>query len=153
VTDRQRGNYRKAAPGSPAKAIAGAAMMGGMAAAGAAWAMFGPGAPTADATCTNCGPVPPTPISITMPNYGNILSQLPQSGLGINPQTCPGGACYQPIATTIFPISGQTYVPGSFPGCTTAANCTVPSTANNTYPLVANSSGTSTTIQLPVFMI
>jgi hypothetical protein len=166
VSDRQGGNHRKAAPGSPVRAIAGAAMIGGIAAAGAAWGVLGPGATTAEAqpACSNCtfnpitNPLPPP----NTPQYQNILEQLPQSGLGINPQTCPGGNCYQPVATTFFPISGQSYTTGSFATgnpasptqtCTSAKPCTVPSTANFEFPLVANSSGTSTTAQLPVFMI
>jgi hypothetical protein len=99
------------------------------------------------------------------PQYGNILSLLPQSGLGVNPQICPGGNCYNfgGIATTFFPISGQTYTSGTLATgnpaspvqtCGTgAAACTIPATANFEYPLVANANGTGTTIQLPVFMI
>jgi hypothetical protein len=160
VSDRQGGNHRKAAPGSPVKTIAGAAMVGGMAAAGMVWGVVGDGAVTAEAIpgpCTNCGPLPTPPV-IPTPQYGNIFFQLPQSGFGINQQTCPNGACYQPIATTFFPISGQTYALGTFATGNPSSPvltcpCTIPATANSTFPLVANANGTGTTIQLPIFMI
>jgi len=134
-------------------------MIGGIAAAGAAWGVVGPLVATAEAkpVCSNCTFT--TPPKTTTPQYGNVFNQLPQSGLRRNPQTCPASTgCYQPIATTPFPISGQTYTSGTFATgnpaspvqtCTASAPCTIPSTANDEYPIVANSSGTSTTIQLP----
>jgi hypothetical protein len=136
-----------------------AAVAGLSAGAGTAQAIPGP--------CVNCvAPSPggsPIPTGFTMPQYGNIQYQLPQSGLGRNPQTCStagGAGCFQPIATTFFPISGQQYTSGSFntgnpaapvQNCTTGAPCTIPATANNEFPVVANANGTGTTIQLPVF--
>jgi hypothetical protein len=136
-----------------------AAVMGLSAGAGTAQAVPGP--------CSNCVVAPPGgsafPTGFTMPQYGNIQYTLPQSGLGRNPQTCStggGAGCFQPIATTFFPISGQSYTSGSFPTgnpaaptqtCTAAAPCTIPATANNEFPVVANANGTGTTFQLPVF--
>ena len=144
--------------------------LAGMAAAAAVTGLT-VGAGTAEAIpgpCSNCtiplpGTTSPFPTGFTMPQYGNIQYTLPQSGLGRNPQTCPtggGAGCFQPIATTFFPISGQQYTSGSFPTgnpaaptqtCTTAAPCTIPTTANNTFPIVANANGSGTTFQLPVF--
>jgi hypothetical protein len=137
-------------------------MIGGMAAAGAVWNVVGDGAGTAEAVpggCTNCT-FPPAPVIPNFPQYGNILGLLPQSGFGANPQTCPNGNCYNPFATTFFPIGGQNYTSGTLATatggvqtCTVGVPCTVPQTANFQYPLVAASSGTQTTIQLPIFMI
>jgi hypothetical protein len=159
VTDRQPRRDRKAAPGSPVRAIAGATMIGGIAAAGAAWNVVGPLVDTAEAqpVCSNCTLITPKPMQ---PAYSNVFEQLPQSGLGVNPQTCPNGNCLNPIATTPLPISGQSYTSGTFATgnpaspvqtCTSAAPCTIPATATYEYPVVANSSGTSTQVQIPIF--
>jgi hypothetical protein len=98
--------------------------------------------------------VAPIPTDITIPNYGNVPRTLNNTGLGVNPQTCPGNNCYQPIATSPLPIGGTPVTLTS----TTVSNgttktvvvtTTIPSNANNTFPVVANQNGTGTTIQLP----